>query len=142
MLPFKNIPIRVIIELVIAITMCLNMFPTTYGISTTIIPKNIVIGLQENYKKITASSLDPTSKHTKYMTMSWDTRKLEPSTYAQQATKMGGITFLEYIPEDPLIAIYGPKNQCQTKLSIVSMTYITTAIHQLYSLLDENMAME
>ena len=70
MLPFKNIPIRVIIELVIAITMCLNMFPTTYGISTTIIPKNIVIGLQENYKKITASSLDPTSKHTKYMTMS------------------------------------------------------------------------
>ena len=51
MLPFKNIPNKVVIEMVIVRTIRLNTFPPTNGISTKISPRTIRIGLQINYKK-------------------------------------------------------------------------------------------
>ena len=51
MIPFKKLPIRVIIEMVISISLWLDIFPPTYGISTTIILKTTVTGLHMNDKK-------------------------------------------------------------------------------------------
>ena len=42
----------IIIEIVVASAICINRFPPTYGISTTIILKTTVTGLHINDKKI------------------------------------------------------------------------------------------
>ena len=50
MLPFKNIPTKMIIEMVTGSAMLLNIFLTTDGISTTISQRNLFTGLHINYK--------------------------------------------------------------------------------------------
>ena len=51
MLPFKNIPTRMIIDMVTGSTMWINILPPTYWISTTISTIPLVTGLQINYKR-------------------------------------------------------------------------------------------
>ena len=50
-LPFKRIPVRMIIEMVTSSVMWLNMFPPTDGVSNTLSPRALVTGLQVDYKK-------------------------------------------------------------------------------------------
>ena len=62
-LPFNNIPTRVIIEVVIAIYMWIKMFPITDRISTKLCLSTLVTGIQVNFKNIATSSLYLTPKH-------------------------------------------------------------------------------
>ena len=80
-IPFNNIPTRVIIEVVIAISMWIKMFPITDGISTKHFPSTLVTGIQVNCKNIATSSLYLTPKHMNIMITEYDPRKLEPSPY-------------------------------------------------------------
>ena len=51
MLTFNKILTMVIIEIVTDISVWLNIFPTTDGISTTISPRTPITGIQINYIK-------------------------------------------------------------------------------------------
>ena len=51
-LPLKEIPTRIIIEMITGSAMWINMLPPAYGIFTRIKPRTLVAGLQINYKKL------------------------------------------------------------------------------------------
>ena len=85
-LTFKKITTRVIVEIVVASTMWINIFPPNDEISTTIIPITLVTGLQVNYKNISILNLEHMFKHTKNTTMGYSPKHLEPFPYVQQET--------------------------------------------------------
>ena len=50
-LPFKNLPVQFLTELVAACIFWLNVLPAHAGISTTMSPRTIITGMEVNYNK-------------------------------------------------------------------------------------------
>jgi hypothetical protein len=50
-LPFKVIPLTMLIELIYSSTLWINAFPPKGGVSSTLSPRNIMIGIQFDYQK-------------------------------------------------------------------------------------------
>ncbi len=50
-LPFKVIPLTMLIELIYSSTLWINAFPPKGGVSSTLSPRNIMTGIQFDYRK-------------------------------------------------------------------------------------------